>query len=166
MKETTWSHYLFENHESMIGGENQDANGGQDDINWSDIKLVQNLIERCLQQFMTQTEIITALQVQASIEPSLTCLVWQKLEEQNPEFFYSYGIRIKVRDQIIAFNYLVEQQIHYMQRMSSAGINVEPPPEQLEQEQQVSKAGRPKKGGGSEHNTRQQGRIEAAGLAI
>ena len=48
---------------------------------------MQNLIERCLQQYMTQTEIITALQMQANIEPGFTCLVWQKLEEQNPEFF-------------------------------------------------------------------------------
>jgi uncharacterized protein (TIGR01589 family) len=60
---------------------------------------------------MTQTEIIAALQTQANIDPAFTCLVWQKLEEQNPEFFYSYGVRINVRDQIVAFNYLVDQQV-------------------------------------------------------
>lgn len=32
-------------------------------VSWNDIKSVQNLIERCLQKFMTQTEIIAALQV-------------------------------------------------------------------------------------------------------
>lgn len=34
-----------------------------DSVSWNDIKSVQNLIERCLQKFMTQTEIIAALQV-------------------------------------------------------------------------------------------------------
>ncbi|CAM9968572.1 unnamed protein product, partial [Choristocarpus tenellus] len=31
-------------------------------VSWKDIKCVQNLIERCLQKFMTQAEIIAALQ--------------------------------------------------------------------------------------------------------
>ncbi|CAN0576653.1 unnamed protein product, partial [Ectocarpus sp. 12 AP-2014] len=40
------------------------AGKSEDDSNvsWNDIKSVQNLIERCLQKFMTQTEIIAALQ--------------------------------------------------------------------------------------------------------
>ncbi|CAN0522041.1 unnamed protein product, partial [Ectocarpus sp. 8 AP-2014] len=79
-------------------------------VSWNDIKSVQNLIERCLQKFMTQTEIIAALQVEANVDPSFTCLVWQKLEQQNPEFFFSYHARLKMRDQIVAFNYLVDQQ--------------------------------------------------------
>ena len=37
-------------------------------VSWQDIKSVQNLIERCLQKFMTQTEIIAALQVSGQAE--------------------------------------------------------------------------------------------------
>lgn len=37
-------------------------------VSWQDIKSVQNLIERCLQKFMTQTEIIAALQVREAAE--------------------------------------------------------------------------------------------------
>ena len=35
----------------------------RNNISWNDIKVVQNLIERCLVQNMTQAEIITALKV-------------------------------------------------------------------------------------------------------
>ncbi|CAN0356640.1 unnamed protein product, partial [Scytosiphon promiscuus] len=51
------------------------------------------------------------VQVEANVDPSFTCLVWQKLEQQNPEFFFSYHARLKMRDQIVAFNYLVDQQV-------------------------------------------------------
>ncbi len=38
-------------------------------------------------------------------------MVWQKLEEQNPQFFQLYYVSIKLKDQIVAFNYLVGQQV-------------------------------------------------------
>ena len=75
-------------------------------VSWEDIKFVQNLIERCLLQYMTQAEIITALQAQANIDPAFTCLVWEKLLDQNRDFFYLYGIKLRMKDQIVAFNYL------------------------------------------------------------
>lgn len=34
-----------------------------------------------------QNEVVSILQQQAKIEPGFTQLVWQKLEEQNTEFF-------------------------------------------------------------------------------
>ena len=37
--------------------------------------------------------------------------VWQKLEEQNPDFFKAYVTRLKLKDQINLFNHLLEQQI-------------------------------------------------------
>jgi len=85
---------------------------------WAQVKQVQSLIERCLNQYMTQAEIIATLQVQADIEPALTCLVWAKLEEQNPDFFLSYDIRLRLKDQIVAFNYLVEQQTRLLQKLT------------------------------------------------
>lgn len=62
-------------------------------ISTSDIQLVQNLIESCLQLYMSQREVVFHLQQQAKIEPGFTGLVWQKLEEQNPEFFRAYYTR-------------------------------------------------------------------------
>jgi len=59
---------------------------------------------------MTQAEIISALKHQHDIKPSDTCLVWSKLEDQNKEFFFSYGIRLRLKDQVAAFNYLSRQQ--------------------------------------------------------
>ncbi|KAK7254783.1 hypothetical protein SO694_00131063 [Aureococcus anophagefferens] len=67
---------------------------------WAQVKSVQSLIERCLNQYMTQAEIIATLQVQADAEPALTCLAWSKLEEQNPDFFLSYDIQLRLKDQI------------------------------------------------------------------
>ena len=66
---------------------------------WTQVKSVQNLIERCLNQYMTQAEVIATLQVQADVDPALTCLVWSKLEEANPDFFLSY-VRLKLKDQV------------------------------------------------------------------
>jgi hypothetical protein len=44
--------------------------------------------------------------------------VWQKLEEQNPEFFKAYYTRLKLKKQILLFNHLLEQQVQLMQKMS------------------------------------------------
>lgn len=71
-----------------------------------------------MQQYMTQAEIISTLQNQADIQPSLTCLVWQKLEEQNVNFFYSYKVMLKLKDQLISFNYLAEQQTRLMTKLN------------------------------------------------
>jgi uncharacterized protein (TIGR01589 family) len=59
----------------------------QNIISSLDVQLVQNLVERCLQLYMNQREVVSLLQQQTKIDPSFTSLVWQKLEEQNPEFF-------------------------------------------------------------------------------
>lgn len=40
--------------------------------------------------------------------------VWQKLEEENADFFRAYYIRLKLKKQIILFNNLLEHQYHLM----------------------------------------------------
>ncbi|EEY66406.1 uncharacterized protein PITG_03975 [Phytophthora infestans T30-4] len=57
-------------------------------FSWTDILRVQNLIERCLQQYLSK-----------------------KLEEQNPTFFRAYSLQLQLKEQIIAFNYLVRPRI-------------------------------------------------------
>jgi len=91
---------------------------------------------------MNQTEVITALHLQANIEPSFTslgtaysaehqpfidansfhCVVWLKLEEQNPDFFKAYHVRLRIKEQITAFNYLVSQQAQLMQKAGTFSI--------------------------------------------
>lgn len=41
----------------------------------------------------------------------------QKLEEQNPDFFRAYYTRLKLKDQILLFNHLLDQQVAVVQRM-------------------------------------------------
>ena len=86
-------------------------------VSTADIQLVQNLIERCLQLYLSQREVVSTLHQQAKIEPGFTQLVWQKLEEQNPDFFRAYFTRLKLKDQINLFNHLLEQQVNVVQRM-------------------------------------------------
>lgn len=86
-------------------------------ISADDIQMVQNLIERCLQLYLTKDEVITVLREQATIDPEFTQLIWNKLEEQNPDFFKCYYTRLKLKAQIVMFNHLLEQQIQVVQKM-------------------------------------------------
>ncbi|PWA58816.1 hypothetical protein CTI12_AA396480 [Artemisia annua] len=81
-------------------------------VSREDIELVQNLIERCLQLYMNKDEVVKTLLNRARIDPGFTALVWQKLEEENADFFRAYYIRLKLKKQIILFNHLLEHQYH------------------------------------------------------
>jgi len=63
---------------------------------------------------MNQREVVSILQQQAKIEPGFTGLVWQKLEEQNPDFFKAYYARLRLKDQIVVFNQLAERHYHML----------------------------------------------------
>jgi len=106
-------------------------------ITVKDIQLVQSLIERCLNLYMSKTEVEVALQQQAHINPAFTSLVWQKLEQQNPDFFKGYYLRLNLKDQITAFNYLVTQQLQLMNTVSSKPLSVPLPNNNFPQYQQL-----------------------------
>ncbi|KAJ4701124.1 hypothetical protein OWV82_024412 [Melia azedarach] len=91
-------------------------------VSRQDIQLVQNLIERCLQLYMNQKEVVETLLAQAKIEPGFTELVWQKLEEENRDFFKAYYLRLMVKHQIIEFNKLLEQQVQLMHQIHPTGV--------------------------------------------
>ncbi|KAG8058063.1 hypothetical protein GUJ93_ZPchr0002g24745 [Zizania palustris] len=99
--------------------------GGEDvrKVSRQDIQLVQNLIERCLQLYMNQKEVVETLSLQAKIEPSFTELVWQKLEEENREFFKAYYVRLMLKNQIMAFNRLLEDQHRLMCKEQRSGAH-------------------------------------------
>ncbi|ESQ40320.1 hypothetical protein EUTSA_v10014351mg [Eutrema salsugineum] len=91
-------------------------------VSREDIQLVQNLIERCLQLYMNQKEVVDTLLEQAKIEPGFTELVWQKLEEENREFFKAYYLRLMVKHQIMEYNKLLDQQVHHMRQTHPTGV--------------------------------------------
>uniref|UniRef100_A0A1D1Z463 Trans-splicing factor Raa3, chloroplastic n=1 Tax=Anthurium amnicola TaxID=1678845 RepID=A0A1D1Z463_9ARAE len=90
------------------------SNDNNKKVSREDIELVQNLIERCLLMYMNRSEVVRILLNRARIEPGFTTLVWQKLEEENAEFFRAYYIRLKLKKQIFLFNNLLEHQYHLM----------------------------------------------------
>lgn len=107
------------NHQNNKGSEVPTADAGiattdNRKVSREDIELVQNLIERCLQLYMNRGEVVRTLSNRARIEPGFTTLVWQKLEEENADFFRAYYIRLKLKKQIILFNHLLEHQYHLM----------------------------------------------------
>ncbi|XP_020578551.1 uncharacterized protein LOC110023459 isoform X1 [Phalaenopsis equestris] len=95
-------------------------------VSRQDIKLVQNLIERCLQLYMNQKEVVDTLLYQAKIEPGFTELVWQKLEEENRDFFKAYHVRLMLKNQIMVFNKLLEKQVELMNKVCSSGVGSAP----------------------------------------
>ena len=53
--------------------------------------------------------------------------MWQKLEEQNPDFFRAYYTRLKIKDQIILFNQLIEQHAQLLQKVNHTSVQGKPP---------------------------------------
>ncbi|PHT61831.1 hypothetical protein T459_34307 [Capsicum annuum] len=82
---------------------------------------------------MSRKEVVNTLN-QDNIEPRFTELVWQKLEEENQEFFQAYYLKLMVKEQIIEFNRLLAEQAKMTQQFSSAiaslpmsnGCNISP----------------------------------------
>ncbi|KAI0524203.1 hypothetical protein KFK09_003567 [Dendrobium nobile] len=100
--------------DAPVAESNATANCDNKKVSREDIEFVQNLIERCLQLYMNRGEVVRTLSSRARIEPGFTTLVWQKLEEENSDFFRAYYTRLKLKKQIIIFNQLLEHQYHLM----------------------------------------------------
>ncbi|XP_042408268.1 uncharacterized protein LOC121997734 [Zingiber officinale] len=124
------SHKIQSKHQSPTVSETLEPDPGQSlilcsndkKISHEDIGLVQNLIEHCLQLYMNKKEVIRTLSIRAKVEPEFTALVWQKLEEENSEFFRSYYIRVKLKKQIILFNQLLQHQYNLTICSSPNGV--------------------------------------------
>ncbi|GFQ08200.1 hypothetical protein PHJA_002964000 [Phtheirospermum japonicum] len=71
---------------------------------------------------MNKKEVMNTLIVQDNIEPCFTELVWQRLEEENQEFFKAYYLKLLVKDQIMEFNRLLSEQVELMHRVGLSGI--------------------------------------------
>lgn len=96
-----------------------DAIGEAKQVTWGDIIYVKHFVETCIKSYMTKNEVIKELSTRATIDPCFTQLVWQRLERENSDFFRKYYIWLKVKEQILLFNHLLEQQ-HQVMVMESA----------------------------------------------
>ncbi|CAO2822308.1 unnamed protein product [Amaranthus hypochondriacus] len=91
-----------------------------------DLQMVKNLIERCLQLHMSRKEVVSVLSREANVMPSITELLWQRLEEENQEFFEVYHIRLALKEQIQRFNELLKQQAMLMGKIQTTGVSPMP----------------------------------------
>ncbi|KAF2586807.1 hypothetical protein F2Q70_00037549 [Brassica cretica] len=66
-------------HHVLGGGKSMSSGGTVRRVSRQDIQLVQNLIERCLQLYMNQKEVVETLLEQAKIEPGFTELGFASL---------------------------------------------------------------------------------------
>ncbi|KAL1554686.1 histidine-tRNA ligase [Salvia divinorum] len=99
------------------------SNGEVRKVSVQDIQLVQILIERCLQLYMSEGEVVHTLLHQAKIEPDFTEIVWRKLESENQDFFRAYHLRLILKDQILRFNLLLERQVELMRQVCPTRVN-------------------------------------------
>ncbi|XP_051131345.1 uncharacterized protein LOC127251619 isoform X2 [Andrographis paniculata] len=72
---------------------------------------------------MCKKDVINTLIIQDNIDPQFTELVWQRLEEENQEFFKAYYLKLLVKDQIMEFNRLLSEQVELMRRIGFSGIS-------------------------------------------
>ncbi|XP_011001876.1 PREDICTED: uncharacterized protein LOC105109011 isoform X1 [Populus euphratica] len=79
-----------------------------------EIRIVQDLIERCLQLFLDKDEVVKTLFEQARIQPDFTRIVWNILEQENAEFFKAYCTKLILKKQISMFNELLEKHHHLL----------------------------------------------------
>lgn len=49
--------------------------------------------------------------------------VWQKLEEENQDFFKAYYLRLMLKHQIVEFNELLEQQVQLMRQIHPTSVS-------------------------------------------
>ncbi|KAL8122300.1 uncharacterized protein LOC141704493 isoform X2 [Apium graveolens] len=95
-------------------------------VSGQDIQAVQNLIEQCLIRYMTRKEVMNFLSLKKNIEPAVTELVWQKLEQENQEFFNAYNLRLTLKEQIAEFNKLLDRQVKMMHHADTSGVSYRP----------------------------------------
>ena len=65
-----------------------------------EILIVQSLIERCLTLYATKEEVIEILEKKCGIDEVISSVIWDKLEQQNEEFFKEYHRRLKMKERI------------------------------------------------------------------
>ncbi|XP_038986463.1 uncharacterized protein LOC120111963 [Phoenix dactylifera] len=83
-------------------------------VTFEDVNRVKNMIERCLMLYMNQKQTVETLWKEQKIERVLTETVWERLQQDNPDFFRVYYVRLLLKGQLAFFNMLLEKQANSM----------------------------------------------------
>ncbi|KAJ6672819.1 HISTIDINE-TRNA LIGASE [Salix viminalis] len=73
-------------------------------------KEVQDKIESCLQLYMNKEDVVKTLFQLDGIDPSVTTLAWNQLEEERPEIFKDFYSKLILEEPSCTSNQLLEQQ--------------------------------------------------------
>ncbi|CAH1452274.1 unnamed protein product [Lactuca virosa] len=92
---------------SLSGFREKMSTGNCRRISPEEVQKVQNLIEQCLWNYMNKKQAMDILYQKQNIEPIFTKLVWERLEEENQEFFKIYYLKLALTNQITQFNDLL-----------------------------------------------------------
>jgi len=107
-------------HTAPSGGMTASTSGSaaaqQETISQQRLIQVQKMIEECLKVYMSVDDICEALRVQHAVEPAHTRSIYAALKENSPEFFVVYELRLRIKEQIAAFNFVVAQQVLVQQQ--------------------------------------------------
>ncbi|KAL7613600.1 hypothetical protein Lser_V15G06386 [Lactuca serriola] len=86
------------------------STGNHRRISPEEVQNVKNQIEQCLWNYMNKKQAMDILYQKQNIEPIFTKLVWERLEEENQDFFKTYYLKLALKNQITQFNDLLYQQ--------------------------------------------------------
>eukprot|EP00258_Populus_trichocarpa_P021611 XP_024437630.1 uncharacterized protein LOC7493183 isoform X3 [Populus trichocarpa] len=76
----------------------------------SSTKEVQDKIESCLHLFMNKEDVVKTLFELDGIDPAVTSLAWNQLEEEKPEIFKDFYTKLILEEPSSTSNQLLEQQ--------------------------------------------------------
>ena len=78
-------------------------------------------VQLCLPHFLTIPQIITALQTQFELPPSLTLRAYTQLKSNNESFFQAYETKLMLKDQVAMYNYLVGKHREKVDKRDGGG---------------------------------------------
>ncbi|CAL9040175.1 unnamed protein product [Musa banksii] len=85
---------------------------------------VKVLIEECLMQYMNKEEVLNDLCTRKGVDRGITETVWEKLVQDNSEFFQQHYAKTMLKKQILCYKYVLEKQVRLMhERFQSAAAS-------------------------------------------
>ncbi|CAD5166136.1 unnamed protein product [Musa acuminata subsp. malaccensis] len=88
------------------------------------IDQVKVLIEECLMQYMNKEEVLNDLCTRKGVDRGITETVWEKLVQDNSEFFQQYYAKTMLKKQILCYKYVLEKQVRLThERFQSAAAS-------------------------------------------
>ncbi|CAL9236448.1 unnamed protein product [Arabidopsis halleri] len=90
------------------------------------IDTIKNIIETCIQKYMSLEETVTYLHDNHKINHHLTKPIWDHLQKESPEFFNKYHLKRELARHITMYNSLLGKQVSLMVEYGALDINIAP----------------------------------------